>query len=363
MLSSWVSRRNGGVFEAVVAQAELLQALGAVPVVLGLRDEESAADAWRLVSVETHLADRYGPAALAFSPDLNEALSAAGLDLLHLHGIWQYPTNAAGDWANGIRKPLVISPHGMLDPWITSRNAWKKHLARFLWERSAWHSASAFHALTEAEARDIADESGGAPTAVIPNPAPPLTARDWPRGPNVLYLGRIHEKKNISGLIEGWLLARPDLPADATLTIAGWGDDTGLAQLEQAMAGQRDTGIEFVGTAFGSQKAALFDLARFLVLPSFSEGLPMAILESWAAGVPAIMSQSCHLPDGFEVGAALECGTDPGSIRDALVRALGLPDDEWSAMSSSARDLATGQFSAQTVAARWEALYAALLQR
>ena len=340
----------------------MLRDLGAVPVVLGVREEHSDTDAWRLEGVETHLVDRSGPASLVYAPALAHALKQARLDLLHLHGIWQYPTHAAGAWAKDTGKPLVISPHGMLDPWITQRNAWKKHLARLGWERTAWHRATVFHALTDAEGSDIKTEAPGAQIATIPNPAPPLTSMDdYPRGPNALYLGRIHEKKNIAALISGWIAARPDLPEDATLTIAGWGDDEGIAMLEQAMKGQTDGSVEFVGTAFGAQKAALFDLSRFLVLPSVSEGLPMAILEAWSAGVPTIQSAQCHMPEGPEAGAAILCGTDTNSIREALITGLNLDDTRWKAMAQAAQSLARGPFSAQTVAGDWGRLYSGLL--
>lgn len=363
LLSSWVSRRNGGVFEAVVAQARMLDALGAHPVILGLREEDSSQDAWRFGGIEAHLVDPSGPAAFGFAPDLPQVLDEARLDLLHLHGIWQYPSHAAADWTNASGKPLVISPHGMLDPWITSRNAWKKHLARALWERRAWRSAAAFHALSDAEAHDIAHETHGAKIAIVPNPAPELsTPDDEPRGPVVLYLGRIHEKKNLSALIAAWIAARPDLPEGATLTVAGWGDDAGIDMLEHAMRDHRDAGIEFVGTAFGSQKAALLDLARFVILPSLSEGLPMAILEAWAAGVPTIMTEHCHLPQGFASGAAIRCGTRSEEIRAALVEALGKSDSEWQGMSRAALDLAGGPFSTGTISQRWEELYGVLLE-
>ena len=363
MLSSWLSRRNGGVFEAVVAQAKMLAALGAEPVLVGLNDDDSAADVWRLDGFETHCVEPSGPAALAFAPDLDGALREARLDLLHLHGIWQYPSHPAGDWAKVTGRPLVISPHGMLDPWITRRNAWKKHLARLLWERGSWRSAAAFHALTDAEAQDIAHETGGARIATIPNPAPPLTApSDFPRGPNVLYLGRIHEKKNIAALVAAWLEVRGRLPEDATLTIAGWGDDAGIELLERTLGERPEAGIAFVGAAFGSQKAALMDMARFCILPSHSEGLPMAMLEAWSAGVPTIMTEHCHLPEGFAAGAALACGTSRGSIGEALITALALPEPRWQAMSDAARALASGPFAPHTVAAKWETLYAALLE-
>ena len=112
----------------------MLRALGAVLVVIGVRDAASEEDRWRFGDTEVLLAEPRGPQALGFAADLDALVAGAGLDLLHLHGLWQYPSHVAGRFARTTGKPLVISPHGMLDPWITSRKAWKKHAARFLWE-------------------------------------------------------------------------------------------------------------------------------------------------------------------------------------------------------------------------------------
>ena len=214
----------------------MLRGLGAVPVMIGVHDAVGEEDRWRFGDAEVLLAEPRGPQALAYAPDLDALVAGAKLDLLHLHGIWQYPSHVAGRFASTTRKPLVISPHGMLDPWITSRNAWKKQAARVLWEREAWSSASAFHALTEAEARDIAAETGASLIDIVPNAAPALSgARADKRPPMALYLGRIHPKKNLTALVDAWLQVRDRLPADAVLTIAGWGDDEGIAALGSAM--------------------------------------------------------------------------------------------------------------------------------
>ncbi|WP_324826812.1 glycosyltransferase [Qipengyuania zhejiangensis] len=361
MLSAWASRANGGVFEAVAAQAALLRDLGATPVIIAIDDPAHADDRWRLGEAEILLAQGKGPAQLGYAPQLGATLDRAKLDLLHLHGIWQFPSHAADGWARRTGRPLVISPHGMLDPWITGRNAWKKTLARTIWERRSWRSATAFHALTEAEAHDIVHETGGAHIATIANPAPnPSAAPDAMPPANALYLGRIHAKKNIAALVSAWAKARPNLPHDATLTIAGWGDDAGIEMLEHAMGGA-DTSIQFVGTAFGSQKAALFDVSRFLILPSLSEGLPMAVLDAWAAGRPTIMSDHCHVPIGFEAGAAIRCRTSADEIATALEQGFSLGENEWMAMAVAARALAAGPFGRPAIAGKWEAFYSALL--
>jgi len=363
ILTTSISHLGGGVAEAVLAQAEVIRTIGAVPVILALDDPYVGDVLSRLAGVEVHFASRRGPDLFGFAPSLLAKLDAARLDCLHLHGIWQYPSRAAHIWARQTGRPYLISPHGMLDPWITERGRWKKALARAGYERSSWRSASRFHALTNREAADIARETNGAAISVIPNPAPLITevSRES-RSPNLLYLGRIHRKKNLDSLTAAWstLASEGRLPAGATLTLAGWGEPQDVAALA-ARAAAGPASIAFVGPSFGTDKAARLGDARFMILPSLSEGLPMAVLEAWAAGTPTLMSSECNLPQGFATGAALDCGTSRESIATTLTAALALPDRQWQAMSQAAMDLARGPFSAETVMDAWRGCYGKLL--
>ena len=118
--------------------------------------------------------------------------------------------------------------------------------------------------------------------------------------------------------------------------------------------------VEFVGPVHGEAKQRLLESARYVILPSHSEGLPMTILEAWAAGTPTIMTAACHLPEGFAAGAALECGTDAASVAAAIQTGLASDEGAWRAMSEAALGLARGRFSAGQVAREWVAAYRAL---
>lgn len=363
LLTASASRLGGGVFEAVAAQAALLLRLDAVPVVIALDDAFCADDAARFAGAELHYAAVRGPRFFGYAPQLGRLLDAARLDLLHLHGIWMYPSAAAAGWAARSGKPYLISPHGMLDPWITSRGRWKKALARTGYERRSWRQASAFHALTERESADIAGETGRSGSIVIANPGPePDLAPKGERAPLLTYLGRIHPKKNIAALIAAWKQceASAALPSGARLTIAGWGEEAHVAELKHQLHDAPDS-ISFDGPVFGPAKAQLLQSSRFLALPSLSEGLPMAILEAWAAGTPVLMSDNCNLPEGFANGAAIDCGTEPAAIAQAICDAFALDGDKWRGMSEAALALAAGPFSEAAIAARWEAAYASLM--
>jgi len=355
LLTASASRLGGGVFEAVAIQADLIRSLGGEAPVFALADSRSADDVHRFAPGSVRHCKVLGPARIGFAPDLIQALLAARLDCLHLHGIWMYPSHAGRHWARQTGKRYLVSPHGMLDPWITARGRWKKVLARIGYERASWRSAQVLHALSAAEAADIARETGRCDAVVIPNAAPPLSlSPPASRAPQIAYIGRIHPKKNLLALITGWTRAR--LPRNARLMLAGWGDPSEVAMLRAAVAAAGPS-VTFLGPVYAGAKQDLLDQARFTILPSFSEGLPMAILEGWAAGTPAIMTAQCNLPQGFAAGAALECGHDPAAISKALEAALALDSTGWQAASCAATSLAAGPFSAASVAARWANAY------
>jgi poly(glycerol-phosphate) alpha-glucosyltransferase len=355
LLTASASRMGGGVFEAVVAQAQIIAAHGGEPIVFALEDEHGADDRARFGSAEVQTFAVRGPRQIGYAPELSSALLAARLDCLHLHGIWMYPSRAGAVWAQNSGKGYIISPHGMLDPWITGRGRWKKTLARVGYERAGWRRATFLHALTAREAADIACESGRSDSMVIANAAPPVLERtEQFRAPHVAYIGRIHPKKNLLELVAAWSKVRRS--THARLIIAGWGDHEAVTALEAAISAA-DGSVQFVGPVYGDAKREILAHARFIVLPSLSEGLPMAVLEGWAAGTPSIMTRECNLSEGFACGAAIECGAGATGIAAALERALELKPAQWQAMADNALGLAAGPFSAETIAGRWSEAY------
>jgi poly(glycerol-phosphate) alpha-glucosyltransferase len=355
LLTASASRLGGGVATALYSHAAMLREAGAEVTVVALEDKHSEEDRAMLAPAQLRTARVAGPAFFGYAPGLLGQLLDTNADLLHLHGIWMYPSRAAALWAKRTGKPYMISPHGMLDPWITARGRWKKALARAGYERDSWRRAHAFHALTADEAADIRREAGERPVVVIPNAGPPaVAAAAGERAPQVCFISRIHPKKNLAALLDAWAAA--DLPADARLTIAGWGFPADVADFEAKLANAPPS-VEFVGPVHGAAKQRLLEASRWVILPSHSEGLPMTILEAWAAGTPTIMTAACHLPEGFAAGAALECGADTASVAGALERALAGGEDQWRAMSDAALALARGRFSAEQVTQDWVAAY------
>jgi poly(glycerol-phosphate) alpha-glucosyltransferase len=256
----------------------------------------------------------------------------------------------------------MISPHGMLDPWAMRQHAWKKELAGLLFERRHLGAAACLHALTPAEALAIRSFGLRNPVAVVPNGVelPPLRLAR-PDGPRtLLFLGRLDPKKGLETLLQAWAEAAADAGREGwRLVIAGWGTPAYERRLH-ALADELGLGtsVVFAGAVQGSARDACFGGADAFVLPSLSEGLPMAVLEAWSYGLPVLMSQQCNLPEGFAAGAALPVEPVPGPLAVALREMMARPAAELAEMGAAGRRLVEARFTWPRIAAEMRAVYA-----
>jgi glycosyltransferase involved in cell wall biosynthesis len=371
VLSASISRQAGGFFSSVRFLSAAMSREGCDVSVFGVEDEFAEEDAAEWTDVRLRLHARQGPAAFGYAPELAASVDAAKLDILHAHGLWKYPSVAASRWASRSGKPLIVSPRGMLDPWALANSRWKKRIAWALYERANLAHAACLHALNEAEHDAIRACGLTNPVAVIPNgvdlpkPGKPPPRPKWAAeldGTRVLlFLGRLHPKKGLASLLRAWARVNRQAGTAADrwcLVIAGWdqgGHELELRQLTKSLS--LGEAVRFAGPQFGEDKAASFAFADGFVLPSQSEGLPLAVLEGWAYGLPVVMTAQCNLPEGFAAGAAMEISSDADHMAEGLSAFLSLPEAKRLAMGERGRHLVDMQFAWDDVAHRMAEVY------
>jgi len=351
------SRKAGGLFYSVRWLSKALAAEGIQPEIFSPSDEYSQEDldAWEPLPV--HLYSSFGP--LQTSPVLRKMLAGSGVDLIHLHGIWMDNQWAAMQHQKKGGVPVVVSPRGMLDPWAVGNSAWKKRIVEILFARRALEKATCIHALCRSEAESIRAYGLKNPIALIPNGVE-LPDLGKPKGgkqkKRLLFLGRIHPKKGLSELLEGWARAgsrKPKAFSNWQLLVAGWDDGGHEAGLRE-MAGDS---VEFVGPKYGEEKERLLRETDAFILPSFSEGLPMSVLEAWSFGLPVVMTDFCNLPEGFAAEAAIRIEPSPEAIAQGLERLVAMSEDEQAAMGIRGRNLVEEKFTWPGIAKQMALVY------
>lgn len=361
MLMASVSRKAGGIFWSSKSLVKHLIHSGVDVKVFGASDEKTEYDIHEWEGVPIDHRPVKGPRAFGYTPGLLEELRRFDPDIIHVHGLWMYPSVAATLHPKKKAK-FVISPHGMLDPWAIKNSRTKKAIASALFEKRHLLNADCVIALGDSERVSIRRYGLTSPIAVIPNGVDLFEHDDqshqgtpeWRKmlpseARTLLFMGRLHHKKGLEPLLEAWArIVKDDFPKSRNwhLVIAGWDQNNYREKLEHIVEkNDHLKRIHFVGPLMGEDKIASLNHSDAFILPSFSEGLPMSVLEAWSHGLPVLMTAECNLPEGFLENAALKIAAEPNDIARGIHELIQGNLNEIISMGENGRKLAETQFS------------------
>jgi glycosyltransferase involved in cell wall biosynthesis len=195
------------------------------------------------------------------------------------------------------------------------------------------------------------------PHAVAVVPPGALAARSMAAPElQLLFLGRLDAAKGLYELLDAVdLLVRGGRPM--RLVIAGDGPEE--ARLRSRIAELKlQPRVELAGARFGVDKQALLSQAHVFVLPSYSEGLPYALLEAMAAGMVPVVSAVGAVPDvvGYGEEGLLVAPRSIGQLVYALAR---LHDDRrlLARMGAAARARIEERFGLERFARSFACVY------
>ena len=388
LITDCVTNQAGGLYNSVASLGKSLQLTGVSIDVFSLIDSISVEETENWEPLKLKLFPRRGPRLFGLGSGMTRALMESDCELAHTQGIWQGASLSVLRWSRKTGKQYLVSPRGMLDPWALANSSAKKFMAGLAFENAHLRNAACIHCLCASELAAVRARGLVNPTCVIPNgifmpEIVPLEFKTCEQEKLLLFLGRLHPKKGLPNALRAWAKIkgrRSEVRSqeDWRFVITGWDQngheaelkllckELGLAYADVPASDFTDNrqpttdngaSIIFTGPAFGKQKNELLRRADAFILPSFSEGLPMSVLEAWSYGVPVVMTDECNLPEGFTADAALRIGTDVKSIAEGIRLLQQLTSHDLQSLGLNGRALVKSQFSWPMIAAQMKQVY------
>ena len=191
----------------------------------------------------------------------------------------------------------------------------------------------------------------------------PSTRRNF----ELLFVGRLVEKKGVKYLIEAFSILRRDFP-DLTLRIIGDGTlrNTLETQVETLRIGEV---VKFEGALSSKQVSSAFARATLCVIPSITaasgdrEGLGLVTIEAMASGCPVVASDYAAVQDIIEdgVNGLIARQKDIAEISDKISLLLSHPT--WrEELANTARKTSYESFSWEVCSEKYRKIYHALIE-
>ena len=364
---------GGGYLPAVLPLSRNFKALGhSIEIVSGEDVKKRSIDGVRTFPLSI-------PTSWNRSPLLNDWLKSniSRFDIIHIHGLWDYPQFRAARYAKQRNIPYIITPHGIfLD---TNRyNSIKKKLYLYLIGNRIINSAQAIHVTSNIELEGCKLAGIGKPIVKIPWGIDQsefsikqdyLNAEQlWPIfiGRRILlFMSRISPEKGLDQLLLA-LSSIKNNHKNVLLVIAGEEDKKNRHKrvLENIIERQKiEQYVFFTGLVKGAAKLALLKRADISVMPSRGENFSFAVAEALACGVPVVTSTRTPWHEIHDVSAGRLAAPEAGALRDAINELLSLRTEELREMGMRGKTLIDQRYDWLNIAKEFIKIYSDICEK
>ena len=317
-------------------------------------------------------------AALTTIPELARLVGWS--DVVHIHGV-STKNILVSATAKLLGRPIVLSLHtmGADEPGPIRKNG------RLMYQ--SFQAATKYLAVSSGLME--ASRAAGVPAdriEVVPNgidtdqfkPASPAEKIALRRqaghdvaGPVILFVGYFSHDKQPRVLFDAWMKLLDEHGIDATAWFVGatkssyYEVDERIAIDMQRDAAARGRSHRLIFTGPVHEVQRYFRLADVFVLPSRREGLPVALMEAMACGLPSVASRLPGATDTLienDVSGLLVPPEDVDAFTGAIATLLNEPARA-AAMGEAARQIVLDRFASEKIAARWLDAYGRVLGR
>lgn len=313
---------------------------------------------------EVHFIPRFRPFSKKWKGIVTEILEKVKPDVVHINCCWTPDCAMIQRLAQKQGYKVVLTPHGMLEPWIIQRHYWTRKVpALWLYQKAAVQKADCIHATADSERYNLLKLGYNNKVKVVKlgiDAESIAMKKAWKQTKQILFLSRVHPKKGVDFLVGAAAILRDQLK-EYRIIIAGEGDADYIANFKMQIHEEGlDDIVQLVGGVYGEEKWRLFQNSDFFVLPTHSENFGLAIAESLASGTPVVTTVGAPWEDlnSFDAGACIDIGTQP--LVEALRKFIAFSEEKLEQMGRNGRELIESKYSAQVMAKQMMEIYKGL---
>ena len=288
-------------------------------------------------------------------------------DLIHVNGCWMLQCSWTIFWAKTKGYPVLLSPHGMLEPWNIKKNYWAKKLpALLLYQKRAIKLANFLVATADTEKKNLIKLGYNKNIAIIPNGIVIdgiAMKKSWEERKQILFLALYRRNKGIDLLMQAIFHMKNDLK-DWKVIIAGIESDYTIKDLKR-MAEEKGISniITVTGGLFGDDKWNTYRESDVFVLPTLNENFGIVIAEALLSGTPVITCKGAPWQGIVEHRCGWWVNRTAEDIANAINESLSLSEQELEAMGKRGRNYVIKKFSSNIVAENMKQLYQQIVEK
>lgn len=276
-------------------------------------------------------------------------------DAIVLHQLYTFST--LWGWAVGrIHSiPLLLLPHGTLTLYHEKDSKLKKFIAKKLILNKVIRDCELLIATSDPEKKDI-EKLTGKPVAVISygleSKFEGSHSNYW-TNPNLLFVGRFTQKKNLDKLIKAIKILQPDYP-EIRLKAVGYRITSEIENLRQLISGMDlEKFVELVPWATDVSLESYYKSADVFVLASENENFGLVVADALSYGLPCVVSKDVALSTHIQGGNAgiVITYSMPETISDGIKNCL---DSSFLERKANARLIVRQELSWERVSQLWK---------
>jgi glycosyltransferase involved in cell wall biosynthesis len=250
-------------------------------------------------------------------------------DIAHINSLWSISTIAIYVWSKLYNKSYIISTNGMINEWSLKQSSVKKNILLFFIFKKIIKNANSIIVNSTSEKIFLISKFKISKIHIIPNgiqfPKPmKIDVKNTDKN-IILFLSRIHPKKGIDLLLKAWEeIFYMTKSHNYELHIVGFTNSIDNLYenkiLNEIKQNTKLSNVFIFDGIFGNDMWLKYQECAAFILPTYSEGSAIVVLNAWASEKIAITTIESNLEYGLEENCTILINNSIKSIKDGILK-------------------------------------------